>query len=70
MIVAIFGEVEGLAWCKCNDKKWRRLYVPENSRGFVAPFQDVIFYKGKLLALDYCDRLLVLKIFVRVRDRR
>ncbi|KAM7524027.1 hypothetical protein LguiA_013929 [Lonicera macranthoides] len=52
LVVAIYGEHGDLAWCKCNDKEWKSLH-------WVAEYNDIIFYNGKLHALNCNEELLV-----------
>ncbi|KAM7498605.1 hypothetical protein LguiA_023019 [Lonicera macranthoides] len=54
LVVAIYGDRGYLAWCKCNDKKWKRL--PCSLPGAI---EDVIFYNGKLHALHARGILIV-----------
>ncbi|KAM7461108.1 hypothetical protein LguiA_029229 [Lonicera macranthoides] len=54
-VVAIYGHSERLAYCKCNDKKWRPINVGEYGIGVL----DVIFHKGKLHAINDVGDLLV-----------
>lgn len=55
MVVSIYGHNERLAYCKCNDQKWTPLNVGEFGIGV----KDVIFHKGKLLAINNEGQLFV-----------
>ncbi|KAM7519590.1 hypothetical protein LguiB_018552 [Lonicera macranthoides] len=56
LVVAIYGEFGNLAWCRCNDNGWTSLsgnFIHGNfspTRG--SPFTDILFYKGKLHAMN------------------
>lgn len=51
VVVAIYGQFEQLAWCRCNDKKWTHIYTR------LTNFIDIVFHKGKLYALTEFGQL-------------
>ncbi|KAM7524118.1 hypothetical protein LguiA_014020 [Lonicera macranthoides] len=58
VVVAIYGQLGTLAWCKCNDKNWTPIGDTDFSLPFVA-FEDVIFYNDRLHAVKTNGQLVV-----------
>lgn len=56
VMVALYGEVNELAWCERNHKEWLPLDLNFNSK-FIGPIEDVIFSKNKLLVVNLLGRL-------------
>lgn len=60
VVVAIYGALRSLAWCKCNDDIWTSLYEPTVQPCNVRrpATDDILFHQGRLYALNF-NKILV-----------